>query len=81
MSAKIRILSTGTNTLVELGGKTIGTGVEEVHFCQDRHGDVKLELTIDVDNFAFMLDGYFDAVERKLAEAKPPEDDLIGRAE
>lgn len=80
MNAKIRILCAEGATIVELCGKTIGRGVESVNFHHDGNGDTKINLSIDLENFAFMPDGYFDEVTKKVAEAKPPEDHLVGRA-
>lgn len=73
MKPKIKILSTGTRTIVELDGKTIGRGIEAVSFSHDPKGEVKLELSIDLKNFSFMPDGRFDEFERELAKKGPTE--------
>ena len=81
MNAKFRMASNGTVTCVELGGKTIGTGVESVKFCQNGYGEGRLELSIDLENFSFMPDGHFDKFEQAIAKERPPEDLLDGRTE
>lgn len=79
MSAKFRMASNGETTCMELCGKSIGTGVSAVKFSQNGCGEGYLELSIDLEDFSFMPDGYFDMFEKQLAEAKPPEDCLVGR--
>lgn len=79
MDAKLKILCTGNATYLELGGKTMGKGVESVQITHDAHSKPKLEMRIDLSSFDFLPDGYFGEVERKVAEAKPPEDALNGR--
>lgn len=73
MSAKISITSNGRVTCVELDGKTIGTGVEAVRFEHNSSGECKLDLSINLTNFSFKPDGYFDEFRRALGEEKPPE--------
>lgn len=79
MSVKFSITSNGRVTCVELDGKTIGTGVEAVKFEHDASGECKLELALDLTDFSFMPDGYFDEFRRALGEEKPPEDFSNGR--
>ncbi len=79
MNAKFRMVSNGTATCMELGGKTIGTGVEAVKFYQNDYGGGRLEISIDLENFSFMPDGHFDKFEKAIAKESPPEDQLNGR--
>lgn len=79
MSTKFSITSNGRVTCVELGGKTIGTGVEAVKFEHSAIGECKLGLSIDLTRFSFMPDGYFDEFHRALNEEKPPEGGADGR--
>lgn len=81
MNAKFRMVCDGEHSYIELDGKTIGRGVVAVNFSYDpdRMDDPELELRINLQDFRFMPDGYFDEVERKLLEKKPPDDPLNGR--
>ncbi len=58
--AILRILDTGGSSIVELDGKTIGTGVQEIHYHRNSPMSATLKLTLDVAMFGFMPDGYFD---------------------
>lgn len=82
MNPKLRILCTGTKTLVELDGKTICRGVDAVAFYHDtdNQGGAKVSLRVDLDAFEFMPDGYFDLAAERLAKENPPEDVLNGQA-
>ena len=82
MSVKFRMASNGNATCFELDGKSIGTGVLSVDFTQNGYGeDGRLALLIDLENFAFMPDGYFEKFEKKLVGKVPPNDCLIERRE
>lgn len=81
MNAKFRMASNGTATCIELDGKTLGTGVESVRFYQNGHGEGKLDISIDLEEFSFMPDGYFDNFEQAIVKERPPEDLLDGRTE
>lgn len=79
MNAKLKLLCTGDKTIVELDGKTMGKGVEAIEFQHNSNGDVKAKISIDLDSFSFMPDGYFEQAEKSIAEATPPEEGVIGR--
>lgn len=82
MEPKLRVLCTGSKTLVELNGKTICQGIEKIVFSHDAEDQdyPKIDLRIDLDAFEFMPDGYFDLAAERLAKETPPEDTLNGRA-
>lgn len=69
---KLKILSTGAITYLELCGKSMGTGVENVSFEHIAGDDVILNLKLRLKDFEFLPDGYFDEVLRKLG-GEPPE--------
>ena len=73
MNAKFRMASNGTVTCIELDGKTLGTGVESVRFYQNGHGEGKLDISIDLEEFSFMPDGYFDNFEQAIANERSPD--------
>ncbi|MBE6943837.1 MAG: hypothetical protein E7453_06205 [Ruminococcaceae bacterium] len=79
MNAKLKILYTGRGTIVELDGKTIGTGVEAIEFRHETNKPAKANLSINLSEFSFMPDGHFDEACQRVKEANPPEDHLIGR--
>lgn len=64
--AQFRFATDGFRTVLELDGKTIGTGVEKVEFLHEVGKDLKLKLDIDVDRFSFLPDGAFDEKESVL---------------
>lgn len=74
--AKLRIVSSGNGTFVELDGKTMGRGVEYLKFEHD--GQTRkptLDLRLDLTDFRFMPDGRLDEVEKRFQEAEPPSED------
>ena len=71
MNAKLKILCTGDKTIAELDGKTIGKGVDAIEFRHDNNGDVKVQISLNLDCFSFMPDGYFEQAEKSIAEATP----------
>lgn len=81
MNAKLKILCTGKATIVELDGKTIGQGIEAINLHHNGAGEAIVTLSINVEDFSFMPDGYFSEVEEKIAKAEPPEEQILGRTE
>lgn len=79
MKPKLRLFSTGTATYIELDGKALGPGVERVEITHNGAGEARLILSIDVANFSFMPDGFFDEAAKRLEEANPPNDGLVRR--
>lgn len=79
MKTKLRILSTGKYSFLELNGKSMGKGVTSFSFSHEGSGDATLTLTLDLNTFEFMQDGTFDEASRKFIEANPPDDGLIER--
>lgn len=79
MKPKLRIISIGSATYVELDGKTIGRGVECIRFHHEGDDDARLRLDINLREFSFLPDGYLEEVEKKMAKVNPPEDQLDGR--
>lgn len=71
MKEKFRMLTDGYHTYAELDGKSIGRGIYSVKYTHDlTEGSEKtkphLVLEIDLDEFEFMPDGYFDEAQKKL---------------
>lgn len=81
MQPKLRIFSDGTHTYAEICGKSIGKGVSSVMYSHDAPNGGKLKLEIDLEDFGFMEDGYFDKAEKKLMEFEPPKVDGNERLE
>ena len=75
MSTKFRMFTDGNATYAELGGKTIGKGVVSVGFTHDAKAADKpnLLLELDLDDFEFMPDGYFDEAQKAFNDAKDAE--------
>lgn len=71
MKPKVKIISTGSATFVELDGKCIGKGVRAIEFQHTQDREVTIRLDIDLNNFSFMPDGYLDKVESLLNEEFP----------
>ncbi len=64
-----RLISDGKHTSAELGGKSIGAGIEAISFTHDAtNGGVKLNMTIDLGTFRYNEDGYFDTVAQKMKD-------------
>lgn len=72
---KFRMFTDGHATYAELGGKTIGKGVVSVGFSHTPMAGEKpnLILELDLDDFEFMPDGYFDEAQKAFNEAKDAE--------
>lgn len=64
--AKFRLVCDGSHTYAELGGKSIGTGVEGVSFEHVSGKDISVNLKLNMKEFEFMPDGYFDEVSKEL---------------
>lgn len=62
---KLRLICDGVHTYAELCGKTIGRGVNSIEFSHENK-NVNLKLGINLSEFEFMPDGYFDEVEKKI---------------
>lgn len=77
MNAKFKLLDDGTGTYMELDGKSMGEGVKSVSYTKVGREAAVLNLEINLADFHFMPDGYFDEKEKQLAEIEPPKD--IGR--
>lgn len=73
-SNTFRLISQNGKTYIELCGKSMGTGVERVAF---EHGDdgVSLDLKLNMNDFDFMSDGYFDKAESVLLKKEPSNND------
>ena len=69
---KLKILSTGNVTYIELCGKGMGKGVESVSFEHITKDDIILNLKLRLGDFEFLPDGYFDEVLEKLG-GEPPD--------
>lgn len=69
---KLKILSTGETTYLELCGKSMGTGVVSVNYEHIAGDDILLSLKLRLGDFEFLPDGYFDEVLKKLG-GEPPE--------
>lgn len=63
---RFRFATDGFQTVLELDGKTIGAGVNEVEFLHESGNHAKLKLDIDLDAFCFLPDGEFDKKESML---------------
>lgn len=74
MNAKFRLLDDGRGTYLELDGKSMGEGVKSVSYTKVGRESAVLNLEIDLGDFRFMPDGYFDEKEKQLAEMEPPKD-------
>lgn len=74
MEAKLRVITNGKHTFIELGGKTIGRGIEEFHLSQNMRceKDPMLDLRINLNQFEYMPDGYFEDVEKRMTDTKRP---------
>ena len=70
MKPKLRLISNGDYTFIELDGNTLGRGVDHVEVTHDGGGNAKLHLTISVDEFSFMPDGYLDQAAEKWTKSK-----------
>lgn len=69
---KFCLVCDGSHTYAELDGKSIGTGVESVSFEHIAGEDASVNLKLNMKEFEFMPDGYFDEVLKRLCE-EPPE--------
>lgn len=75
MQPKLRLFSDGKRTYAEICGKSIGKGISSLSYSHDAPNDAKLKLEIDLEDFEFMEDGYFDKAEKKFMEYEPPKVD------
>lgn len=81
MSAKFKIVCDGRHTVLELDGKTMAKGVKAVRFSHVGGDNATCSIDIDIGSFSFMPDGAYEDACQKLNTVKPPEDQLVGRAE
>lgn len=80
MKAKFRLLDTGKGTYIELDGKTMGRGIDEVAYRKVAGEPAEVTIHIDdMDVFRFEPDGKFDEVERKVNEYEPLDSDNTKR--
>lgn len=63
---KIRFATDGFRTALELGGKTIGGGVQKLDFHHSGGEPATLCLEIDLDRFHFLPDGAYDTQEKEI---------------
>lgn len=80
MSAKLKIVCDGDHTVLELDGKAMAKGVKAIRFSHEGGDAATCSIDIDLRDFSFMSDGTFDEACQKFAKAKPPEEQIIGRA-
>ncbi len=74
MSAKVRILDTGTCTMLELDGKTMGEGIDRITYEKEAGKSAVLTIRINsVDSFEFLPDGEFDRAVERVGQITPPE--------
>lgn len=66
--ARFRFATDGFRTVLELDGKTIGSGVQKVDYFHEAGENPKLKLDIDVNSFSFLPDGTFYEKESVLME-------------
>ena len=73
MKPKLRLFSDGKNTYAEICGKSIGKGITAISFSHDKNASdgIKVELEINLNDFGFMKDGFFDECEKKYMEYEP----------
>lgn len=72
MVTKFRMVTDGRHTYAELDGKTIGQGVDKIEVVADAD-KVSVDIHIgDLNDFAFMEDGYFNHAEKVMNETEPP---------
>lgn len=74
MESKLRLITNGKHTFIELGGKTIGRGIEGFHLSQNMRYEKEpiLDLRINLNQFEYMPDGYFEEVENSMTENARP---------
>lgn len=69
--AKFRLASDGNATFIELDGKSMGEGVQSVYFEKEGNSKfAKLELKINLNEFRFAPDGWFDEKEAQLTQER-----------
>lgn len=81
MERILKIVSDGKRTFLELGGKSMGSGVKSVQFSHQGGESVTCKIEIDLANFSFMPDGTFDDACKKFDEKRLPEYLSIGQAD
>lgn len=82
MFSLFKMFSVGHLTCAELDGKGLGNGVKRIEFCRDISGNPtnEIELRIDLDEFRFMPDGWYDDMYEKLVLGKEPEKPIKDRS-
>lgn len=78
MNAKFRLLDDGRGAYLELAGKSMGEGVKSISYTKTGREPATLNIGIDVRDFSFSPDGYFDEVEKRLKEIDPPTKTIDG---
>lgn len=66
--AKFRFASDGFYAVVELDGKTIGTGIQSLEYQHEGGEHARLKLELDLHDFKFLSDGEFDKRESVLMD-------------
>lgn len=64
--AKFRFATDGFTTVVELDGKTIGTGIQNLEYHHEGGEHARLKMELDLHDFRFLPDGEFDKRESVL---------------
>lgn len=71
-----RMFTVGSSVFIELDGKSLGDGVKSAelitHPCKGNQRETILMLGIDISQFRFMPDGFFDKAYERASNFKPP---------
>ena len=72
-----RMFTVGSSVFIELDGKSLGDGVKSAELittypCKGNQRETILMLGIDISQFRFMPDGFFDKAYERASNFKPP---------
>ena len=65
---KFRLISSGVYPYMELDGKGLGTGVTGISFEQNETSHPSLTLKLDLEDFRFEEEGWFNKKMEQMAE-------------